>query len=197
MKTLPAFMTKTTLSVARMSASGSPGTATMSACLPFSSVPMSGEAQEVGGHRTGRPERGGGAHAPGDHQPELPGVQPVGRDAGVGAERDTIPAFTARRNISSCASRAAFALTAMAGGNFSVLPPVHCPARSVGTRKVPLVFMRARVSSVRNEPCSIESIPALTAARAARSPCEWAAVRRPSRWASSTMAASSSSVSCG
>ena len=67
----------------------------------------------------------------------------------------------------------------------------------VGTRNVPFVFIRASVSSVRKEPCSIESTPALIADRAARSPWEWAAVLRSRRWASSTIAASSSSVSCG
>ena len=61
---------------------------------------------------------------------------------------------------------------------------MYCPARHVGTRKVPFAFMSASVSSVRNEPCSIESIPAFTADRAARSPCTCAAVLRFKRWAS-------------
>lgn len=37
--TTPSFITKNTFSVWRMSAEGSPGTATMSASLPGSSVP--------------------------------------------------------------------------------------------------------------------------------------------------------------
>ena len=130
-------------------------------------------------------------------KPNSCAFRPCGETAESVPKAIFTPIFTARRNISSWAANAAFALAATGGGKRSSLPPVHCPAMQVGTRNVPFDFMRARVSSVRNEPCSIESMPASTAVRAATSPCACAAVLRFRRCASSMIAVSSSSVSCG
>jgi len=48
------------------------------------------------------------------------------------------------------------------------------------------------VSSLASEPCSMQSTPASMHDRMAVSPWAWAATRMPARWASSTMAHSSS-----
>ena len=47
---------------------------------------------------------------------------------------------------------------------------IHSVAIKVGTRYVPLLFIKVSVSGFRNEPCSIESTPASIASRAAWSP---------------------------
>ena len=44
------------------------------------------------------------------------------------------PSRRARRNVSERAASAARPLTAISGGSLSALPPIHSPARSVGTR---------------------------------------------------------------
>ena len=52
------------------------------------------------------------------------------------------------------------------------------------------------MSSLASDPCSMQSTPARMQARMPASPWACAATRRPLRWASSTMAASSSSEYC-
>ena len=64
-------------------------------------------------------------------------------------------------------------------------------------RYVPRSFIIRTASSSRNEPCSIESIPARIATFAPSAPCAWAAARLWSRCASSTSASISACVSCG
>ncbi len=66
----------------------------------------------------------------------------------------------------------------------------------VPTRKVPAFAMSCNVSSVASDPCSMQSTPARMQARMPASPWACAATRRPLRWASSTMASSSSSEYC-
>src|SRR3989442_73002 len=68
---------------------------------------------------------------------------------------------------------------------------------SVGTRYVPRCFIMSSASSSMNDPCSIESIPARIARFAPSAPCACAAVFRRNACASSTIAFSSSCVSCG
>ena len=66
----------------------------------------------------------------------------------------------------------------------------------VATRNVPRSTISRSVWSLASEPCSMQSMPASTAARMASSPWAWAATLRPRRWASSTIALSSSSEYC-
>ena len=66
----------------------------------------------------------------------------------------------------------------------------------VPTRKVPFSTISAIVSSVASDPCSMQSTPARMQARMPASPWAWAATIRPLRWASSTIATSSSSEYC-
>ena len=63
----------------------------------------------------------------------------------------------------------------------------------VGTMNVPRSSASACVSSLISDACSMQSIPASIAARMPWSPCACAATRMPRRWASSTIARSSSS----
>ncbi len=66
----------------------------------------------------------------------------------------------------------------------------------MGTRNVPCSTIKEIVSSLASEPCSMQSTPARMQARMPASPCAWAATLTPARWASSTIAASSSSEYC-
>src|SRR5882724_4071439 len=78
-------------------------------------------------------------------------------------------------------------------------PPeeIAAGAASVGTRKTPLPFMVAMISSVRKIPCSMVVMPASIASAIPVEPWAWAAVRRPAFLASSMAARISSSVSWG
>ena len=56
--------------------------------------------------------------------------------------------------------------------------------------------MRAMVSSLIMNPCSMQSMPASSAAFTAVSPWAWVATLRPRRWASSAIAESSAVEYC-
>ena len=64
------------------------------------------------------------------------------------------------------------------------------------TRNVPRSTIRRTVGWVIMKPCSMQSIPASSAAFTASSPWRWAAAIRPRRWASSATAVSSSVEYC-
>jgi hypothetical protein len=66
----------------------------------------------------------------------------------------------------------------------------------VETRKVPVFTSRWIVSSVIMNPCSMQSMPASSAALTAVSPWQWVATFRPRRCASSAIAVSSSVEYC-
>ena len=107
------------------------------------------------------------------------------------------PLLSASLNMRATDSLAWRALTWMAGGNDATLGITLSSARSVGMSTTCFAFMSARVSGSRKLPCSIESTPAAMAALAAVSPWQCVATFLPRRCASSTMAWSSSGVSCG
>ena len=117
-KIFPPFITNRTRSVAVMSFSTSPGTATMSASLPGSIVPADLARGRAAPRRLAivRSARRG-RHAVLDEQRELLRVEAVRADAGVGAERD-LHAGVERALERGRARRraAAAALAAISGG---------------------------------------------------------------------------------
>ena len=70
-------------------------------------------------------------------------------------------------------------------------------ATTVGTQAPPRSPSMAMSSSVRNNPCSMESTPARTAIPGTSGAQVWIATLRPRRWAWSTAAASSASPKLG
>ena len=68
------------------------------------------------------------------------------------------------------------------------------PATRVGTRKVPRSAVKPMASSSSMVPCSTVSSPTRTAATTPAAPWQWPATRRPSWWACSMAAWSSSGV---
>jgi hypothetical protein len=97
-----------------------------------------------------------------DQQRELLGVAPVRADAAVGAEGDLHAGADRPLERGRAAVERLQRLGAISGGYFRVAlrPPAYSPAISVGTRYVPRSFIIFTDSSSRNDPCSIESIPA-------------------------------------
>ena len=86
------------------------------------------------------------------------------------------------------------ALACSAGGWFDTSQ--FSVSAVVDTRNVPVSTIRWIVSSVIMNPCSMQSMPASSAALTAVSPWQWVATFSPRRCASSAIAASSSVEYC-
>src|SRR3954468_9652283 len=110
------------------------------------------------------------------------------------------PASAARATEASCTFWTATALASIASG--SDAPPATASrtargADSVGTSQVPRSSMRSIASSSRKMPCSIERIPARTAALMPAVLCACAITATPAASASSTRTSSSAGGECG
>ena len=151
-----------------MSATTLPWTSTRSAALPGSMRAERVEsAQELGAVAGAGSQRVQRVDAELDHQRQLARVVAVAveRRASVGAQHQPHPGLIRARKLSSSATRTCAALaiaqSATLLGGASRKP---CAEHSVAEKNVPRSFIRPMISSVINEPCSIESTPARTAA---------------------------------
>lgn len=141
-----------------------------------------------------------GGRAESDHQLELLGIAAVRIDACIRAEADT-DAFgdgAAKGLIDGGDGRARLVRDArvhVRRAGELLLDGVRREQRRDEYDAFGLIMSSASLS--RNDPCSIESMPARIARLAASAPCAWAAVLRFIVCVWSTSAFSSSSVSCG
>ena len=153
---------------------------------PRSSTPISSAATVVAAR-----DRLGRGHAPFDQGDELLGVAAVGDGRGVGSTGDPRPALDGLGRSSAWPGgtpRPPWPATRVRRGT----RPSRRPGRWWRPGRCPVRSCRSNVSSLISDPCSMQSMPHSTATRMASSPWQWAATLRPARWASSTMASSSS-----